>query len=91
MFHGKQLLIKYLFRVKHFSTFAVLKIYTMEVDTLTAITNLFSNVAFPVGCCIALFWTLTKQNQEIKNAIENNTKVLTELTTLIKIVANEKR
>lgn len=80
-----------MFNVEFVFTFAVLKFYTMDIDTLNAITNLFSNVAFPIGCCIALFWTLTKQNQEIKNAIENNTKVLTELTTLIKIVANEKR
>ena len=59
-----------MFNVEFVFTFAVLKFYTMDIDTLNAITNLFSNVAFPIGCCIALFWTLTKQNQEIKNAIE---------------------
>ena len=63
----------------------------MDVENINIIANLFSNVAFPIGCCIALFWVLQKQNNEIKQAIENNTKVLTELTTLIKIVLNEKR
>lgn len=58
----------------------------MDTETFKIITDTFGNVAFPIACCIALFWQINKQNNEIKNAIENNTKVLTELTTLIKVL-----
>lgn len=62
------------------------KIKDMENETLNIITETFSNVAFPVAVCVALFWILAKQNHEIKTAIENNTKVLIELTTIIKLL-----
>ena len=62
------------------------KIKDMENETLNIITETFSNVAFPVAVCVALFWILAKQNNEIKTAIENNTKVLIELTTIIKLL-----
>lgn len=59
------------------------RLIVMETETLNIFTNLFSNVCFPVAACIALFWFLVKQNKELKNAVDNNTKVLTELKTII--------
>lgn len=59
---------------------------TMDNETLNIISNIFANVGFPVAVCVALFWLLSKQNNEIKIAIENNTKVLIELTTIIKLL-----
>ena len=55
------------------------------------IVTLITNVGFPIACCVALFWYMVNQNEkhkseidELTNTINNNTKVLAELTTLIK-------
>lgn len=66
------------------------------MDTQTII-QLISNVGFPIAMCVALFYYMIKQRQEhsvelenLRNTLEENTKVLTELSTLIKQLANEK-
>lgn len=58
---------------------------------VNAIVSLISNAGFPVAVCIALFFYMEKQNERHQNetdrlseTIESNTKVLTELCTLIK-------
>ena len=55
------------------------------------IISLISNVGFPVVVCIALFFYMEKQNERHENetdklneTVQSNTKVLTELCTLIK-------
>ena len=60
----------------------------MNVD---AIVSLISNVGFPVAVCVALFFYMEKQNEHNQNetdklneTVQSNTKVLTELCTLIK-------
>lgn len=60
----------------------------MEVND---IVSLISNVGFPVAVCIALFFYMEKQNERHQNetdklneTVQSNTKVLTELCTLIK-------
>ena len=60
----------------------------MEVSE---IVSLISNVGFPVAVCIALFCYMEKQNDRHQNetdklneTVQSNTKVLTELCTLIK-------
>ena len=60
----------------------------MEVSE---IISLISNVGFPVVVCIALFLYMEKQNERHQNetdklneTVQSNTKVLTELCTLIK-------
>lgn len=60
----------------------------MEVNE---IVSLISNVGFPVAVCIALFFYMEKQNERHQNetdklneTVQSNTKVLTELCTLIK-------
>ena len=53
--------------------------------------SLISNVGFPVAVCVALFFYMEKQNERHQNetdklneTVHSNTKVLTELCTLIK-------
>lgn len=60
----------------------------MDIDT---VTQLVSNVGFPVAVCIALFFYMEKQNDrhqqetdKLNETVQSNTKVLTELCTLIK-------
>ena len=55
------------------------------------IVSVISNVGFPVAVCIALFFYMEKQNErhqtetdKLNDTLQNNTKVLTELCTLIK-------
>ena len=64
------------------------KICYMEVNE---IASLISNVGFPVAVCIALFFYMEKQNErhqsetdKLNETVQSNTKVLTELCTLIK-------
>lgn len=64
------------------------KICYMEVNE---IVSLISNVGFPVAVCVALFFYMEKQNERHQNetdklneTVQSNTKVLTELCTLIK-------
>lgn len=64
------------------------KICYMDVN---AIVSLISNVGFPVAVCVALFFYMKKQNERHQNetdklneTVQSNTKVLTELCTLIK-------
>jgi hypothetical protein len=67
---------------------ADLKRLNMDIDS---VTQLVSNVGFPVAVCIALFFYMEKQNErhqqetdKLNETVQSNTKVLTELCTLIK-------
>ena len=58
---------------------------------VNGIISLISNVGFPVAVYIALFFYMEKQNKRHQNetdklneTVQSNTKVLTELCTLIK-------
>ena len=60
----------------------------MDIDS---VTQLVSNVGFPVAVCIALFFYMEKQNErhqqetdKLNETVQSNTKVLAELCTLIK-------
>ena len=64
------------------------KNYYMDAN---GIISLISNVGFPVAVCVALFCYMEKQNERHQNetdklneTVQSNTKVLTELCTLIK-------
>ena len=61
------------------------------------IIQIISSLGFPIVMCGALFWYMVKQRDahkeetdHLKDTISENTKVLTELTALIKILTNEK-
>ena len=60
----------------------------MDIDS---VSQLVSNVGFPVAVCIALFFYMERQNErhqqetdKLNETVQSNTKVLTELCTLIK-------
>lgn len=60
----------------------------MEVNE---IVNIISNVGFPIAVCLVMFYYMNKQSEKHKQEIDKlsetlqgNTKVLTELCTLIK-------
>ena len=64
------------------------KNYYMDAN---GIISLISNVGFPIAVCVALFYYMEKQNERHQNetdrlneTVQSNTKVLTELCTLIK-------
>lgn len=67
----------------------------MDANT---IIQLVSSLGFPIVMCGALFWYMVKQRQahqeetdHLKDMINDNTLVLTKLTTLIEILTNEKK
>lgn len=65
---------------------------------ITGITQLISSLGFPIVVCGVLFWYLAKEREAHKEEIntltktlEENTKVLSELSTLLKTyLTNEK-
>ncbi len=66
----------------------------MDANT---IIQIISSLGFPIVMCGALFWYMVKQSEKhkeetdhLKDTINENTKVLAELTMLIKILTNDK-
>lgn len=66
----------------------------MEASTIIQVV---SSLGFPIVMCGALFWYMVKQREahqeetdHLKDMINENTKVLTELVTLIKVLTDEK-
>lgn len=65
---------------------------------ITEVTQIISNVGFPIGMCLLVFYYMTKQDashteetEHLRGTLEENTKVLSELTTLIKNVYGKER
>ena len=92
MFHVKHFSLFYLVVSDILFIFAPLnnKVKNCYMD-INAIVSLVSNVGFPVAVCIALFFYMEKQNErhqqetdKLNGTVQSNTKVLTELCTLIK-------
>lgn len=62
-----------------------------------AIVQFINGVGFPIACCIGLFYQNNKQNEsntkemnELKDVIENNTLILKELSTKMNIESEVK-
>ena len=62
-----------------------------EVDKMDEILTIIGNYAFPIVCCIAMFWKLDKDQDrhqtemdKLRESLDGNTRVLQELATLIK-------
>lgn len=58
---------------------------------INAITQLISNIGFPVAVCLICFWYINKQSEEHKaeideltNALNNNTLVMQRLADSLK-------
>lgn len=50
------------------------------------VTQIISNLGFPIACVVAMFWMLNKERDahkaetaELSKAIENNTQVMTQV------------
>lgn len=63
-----------------------------------AIIQIVSSLGFPIVMCGALFWYMVKQREahkeeteHLKDTLNENTKVLAGLTTLIKVLTDEKK
>lgn len=56
----------------------------MEFSDVEILGKLFNNTLFPIAVCIILFKYITKQNTDMQKTIDNNTKILNELATIIK-------
>lgn len=69
--------------MKHFYFCGINK-KIMDFTDVELIGKLFNNTVFPIAVCIILFKYITQQNKEMQKTIENNTKVLNELATIIK-------
>ena len=68
----------------------------INVDYNT-IVQFINCVGFPIACCVALFYQNNKQNEnhtkemnELKDVIENNTLILKEISTKINIESEVK-
>ena len=66
----------------------------MDANT---IIQIISSLGFPIVMCDALIWYMVKQRQahqeeleHLKDTIAENTKVLAELTSLIKVLTDDK-
>ena len=53
---------------------------------VTGITQVISNLGFPIAVCVGLFWYIMKQNEahkeeteNLRQAIDNNTLIITKL------------
>lgn len=53
---------------------------------INVISQIVSNLGFPIACVIAMFWMLNKERDahkaetaELSKAIENNTQVMTQV------------
>lgn len=65
---------------------------------ITEVTQLISNAGFPIGMCLLVFYYMAKQDnkhteetEHLRSTLEENTKVLQELTILIKNVYGKEK
>lgn len=64
---------------------------------ITQVTQMISNVGFPIAMCLIVFYYMTQHDEQhkeetdnLRGTLEENTKVLSELSTLIKTLTNGK-
>ena len=55
------------------------------MDYNTIIT-LVGSLGFPIVACIGLFWMIITTMKEFKETVAENTKVMTELVTIVKAI-----
>ena len=65
---------------------------------ITQVTQMISNVGFPISMCLIVFYYMTKHDEQhkeetdnLRKTLEDNTKVLSELSILIKTLINGKK
>lgn len=47
------------------------------------IANMITSIGFPIVACIGLFWYMVTESRSTRDVIQENTNVLTKLTTMI--------
>lgn len=52
------------------------------------IVTLVGSLGFPIVSCIGLFWMINTTMKEFKETVSENTKVMTELVTIVKAISN---
>ena len=64
---------------------------------ITQVTQMISNVGFPMAMCLIVFYYMNKHDEQhkeetdkLRTTLEYNTKVLSELSTIIKTLTNGK-
>lgn len=69
----------------------------MDSELFTQVTQLISNYAFPIVCCVALFWKSNKdqelhreESSKFTEAINNNTQAMRELILEVRAGRSEK-
>ena len=69
----------------------------MESELFTQFTQLISNYAFPIVCCVALFWKSNKdqelhreESSKFTEAINNNTQAMKELILEVRAGRSDK-
>lgn len=62
---------------------------------ITQLTQMISNVGFPIAMCLIVFYYMTKHDEQhkeetdnLRKTLEDNTKVLSELSNLIKTLTH---
>lgn len=53
-----------------------------------SIVALVGSLGFPIVACIGLFWMINTTMKEFKETVAENTKAMTELTTIVKAIYN---
>ena len=61
---------------------------------VNVITQIISNLGFPIACVVAMFWMLNKERDahkaetaELSKAIENNTQVMTQVLDKLETIS----
>lgn len=69
-----------------------------EIMDITTITQFIGTLGFPIAACCVLFWYLQKESENhkqemnnMKDAIDANTSIITELKILIQQIAGKIR
>ena len=54
------------------------------MDVVDMVSQLISNVGFPIAAFCLMFWMLNTTLKEMREASEQNTAAISELTTMVK-------
>jgi hypothetical protein len=56
---------------------------------INAVTELVSNVAFPIAAFVMMFYSSTKTIEDMRNTIEENTLIMTKLAEKLDAITPE--
>ena len=83
----------YIYHIWKIIVIFAVKLKYISFMELPPIIELIGSIGFPIVMCLILLQYMDKQNEkhdkevhELTETINNNTKILTELTTLIKTI-----